>query len=45
MGRDVMVRLANGQSSNSPWAADGRWGCRWTLTGHPYDIAAYRVVG
>ena len=26
------------------WAADGRGGCRWTLTGHPFDIAEFEVV-
>lgn len=50
----VIVRLANGNICGreqvtpvSPigWAADGRQACRWTLTGHPFDIVEYEVVG
>lgn len=26
------------------WAADGKLGCRWTLTGHPFDIAEFEVI-
>ena len=26
------------------WAADGRGGCRWTLTGSDHDIAEYAVI-
>lgn len=53
IGKRVIVKLANGLiqgkepvSSTAPrgWAADGRWGCRWTRTGHPYDIAEYEVI-
>lgn len=43
-GRRVRVRLANGVRPASPWAADGRGGCRWSLTGHPFDIAEYEVI-
>ena len=38
------MRLANGTLSEQAWPADGKGGCRWTLTGHPYDIAEYQVV-
>lgn len=53
IGKRVIVRLADGSvcgrdpvSSTSPrgWAADGRNGCRWTLTGQPSDIAEYEVI-
>lgn len=44
-GRRVRVTLRNGQRPADPWPADGRLGCRWTLTGHPFDIAAYEVAG
>ena len=51
-GKRVRVRLRHGgigSSDVSPmsppgWAADGRHGCRWTLTGHPFDIVEYEVV-
>jgi hypothetical protein len=26
------------------WAADGKGGCRWSLTGSPFDIAEYEVI-
>lgn len=52
IGKRVRVRLAHGgigrcdDNPMSPpgWAADGQGGCRWTLAGHPYDIAEYEVV-
>lgn len=52
IGKRVRVVLANGRrgrSDDSPtsppgWAADDRAGCRWTRTGHPFDIAAYEVI-
>jgi len=40
----VNVILRNGERAESSWPADGRGGCRWTLTGHPFDIAQYEVV-
>ena len=43
-GRRVNVVLRNGERSNGSWPADGRVGCRWTLTGHPFDIDRYEVV-
>lgn len=44
-GRRVIVRLRNGSVCAPPgWPADGRWGCRWSLTGAPHDIIAYRVI-
>lgn len=45
-GRRVRVRLASGEIVAAPgWPADGPGGCRWTLAGQPYDIAAYEVLG
>ncbi len=44
-GKRVRVRLANGDRPRSDWAADGRGGCRWSLTGDAHDIAAFEVVG
>jgi hypothetical protein len=49
-GKYVRVRLRGGQGvleglqPAEAWPADGRHGCRWTLTGHPSDIVAYEVV-
>lgn len=49
----VVVQLANGRicgreqvTSTTPtgWAADGRQGCRWTLTGDPFDIVGWQVA-
>lgn len=52
IGKRVNVLLANGRPGStddnpmSPpgWAADGRGGCRWSRTGHPFDIAEYEVI-
>lgn len=52
-GRRVRVRLRNGalgRTDDNPmspagWAADGKGGCRWSLTGGPFDIVAYEVIG
>lgn len=53
IGKRVIVRLVEGSvcgrdpvSPITPkgWAADGRHGCRWTITGHPFDIAEYEVI-
>lgn len=51
-GKRVRLWLAHGgiaacdDNPMSPpgWAADGRGGCRWTLTGAPHDIAFYEVI-
>jgi len=51
-GKRVRVRLAcgrRGRCDNNPmsppgWAADGRNGCRWSLTGSPFDIAEDEVI-
>lgn len=51
-GKRVCVMLANGRAgacdpnpmSPPGWAADGQGGCRWSLTGHPFDIAEYEVI-
>lgn len=52
-GKRVEVELRNGTkhglkpvSASAPrgWLADGRGGCRWTLTGHPFDIVRYRII-
>lgn len=43
-GKRVRVRLANGQlGPDTGWAADGRYACRWSITGHSHDIAFYEV--
>lgn len=52
IGKRVRVRLANGRDGRSDdnpmsppgWAADGRGGCSWALTGSPFDIAEYEVL-
>lgn len=45
-GKRVRVRLRNGVVTKPEgWAADGRGECRWSLTGHDFDIVAYEVVG
>jgi hypothetical protein len=52
-GKRVAVTLRNGSiagespvPSGSPagWAADGNGACRWTLTGHRFDIIRYRIL-
>lgn len=44
-GKRVRVRLANGQLNvETGWAADGRHGCRLSITGHSHDIAAFAVI-
>lgn len=49
-GKRVRVRLADGSMATDVpgaapgWSADGRGGCRWTLTGSPFDIAEYEVI-
>lgn len=47
-GRRVHVILRNGYDSRKKepagWEAVGRGGCRWTLTGDPFDIAEYQVI-
>lgn len=52
-GKRVRVVLASGEAGRtddnpmSPpgWAADGRAGCRWSITGSAFDIARYEVIG
>lgn len=52
IGKRVRVLLANGEpgrTDNNPmsppdWAADGRGGCRWSIEGHPHDIAEFEVL-
>lgn len=52
IGQRVRVKLAHGgmgacdQNPMSPpgWAADGRGGCRWSITGSPFDIAEFEVI-
>lgn len=51
-GKRVEVQLRTGKigktdgASGTPhgWAADGKGGCRWTLSGSPFDIVRYRVL-
>ena len=51
-GKRVRVQLAHGgigkcdDNPMSPpgWAADGKGGCRWSITGSRFDIAAYEVL-
>jgi hypothetical protein len=49
-GKRVRVRLCDGSipkdvdGAPKGWAADGRGGCRWSLTGHPFDIKEYEVI-
>jgi hypothetical protein len=51
-GKRIRARLANGQIGKSDdnvmsppgWAADGKHGCRWSLSDHPFDIAEYEVL-
>lgn len=53
VGKRIRTRLAHGgigacdDGTTSPpgWAADGRGGCRWTITGSPFDIKEYEVIG
>jgi hypothetical protein len=49
-GKRVIVELAGGQvhgekpagDAGAGWAADGRGGLRWSLTGDPHDVAWWR---
>lgn len=51
-GKRVRVWLVHGGEGSyddnpmSPpgWAADGRTGCSWTITGSQFDIAFYQVI-
>lgn len=45
IGRRVRVALRNGSRPADAWAADGRGGCRWSLTGSPFDVVEYEVAG
>jgi len=42
-GKRIRVWLAN-RWIGEDWPADGRAGCRWTLTGCIFDIAFYEVM-
>jgi hypothetical protein len=52
VGKRVRVKLANGRigkTDDNPmtpdgWAADGKGGCNWRITGSPFDIANYVVL-
>ena len=52
-GKRVKVWLAHGAvgaTYDDPmlpkgWAADGRGGCDWSITGSAFDIAFYEVLG
>ncbi|EPR09904.1 hypothetical protein M527_07205 [Sphingobium indicum IP26] len=51
-GKRVRVWLAHGREASHDdnpmgppgWAADGRSGCSWELTGSPFDITFYEVI-
>ncbi|CAN5574901.1 hypothetical protein BH10PSE14_BH10PSE14_06460 [soil metagenome] len=51
-GKRVRVRLAHGglgacnDNPMSPpgWAADGKGGCWWSITGSAFDIKEYEVI-
>lgn len=51
-GKRVRVWLGHGREgayddnpmSPPGWAADGRTGCNWAITGSPFDIAFYQVI-
>ncbi|MXP24850.1 hypothetical protein GRI39_02155 [Altererythrobacter indicus] len=44
----VHVQLINGYRTKGKepagWAANGRGGCRWSLTGNAHDIEFYEVI-
>lgn len=44
IGKSVRVILVNGLRPTAAWSADGKGGCRWSLTGGPFDIAFYEVI-
>ncbi len=51
IGKRVRVILADGSTNrdidpSAPpgWAADGRAGCRWSITGQPHDIKQFEVI-
>lgn len=43
-GKRVRVELRNGMRPAETWAADGKTGCRWTLTGDAFDIVRWEVI-
>ena len=43
-GKRVRVKLANGMEPKEAWPADGKFGCRWSLTGHHFDIAEWELA-
>lgn len=48
-GKRVHVVLRNGYDTRGKepagWAATDKGACRWTLTGHPFDIEEFEVIG
>ncbi|VXC63120.1 conserved hypothetical protein [Sphingomonas sp. AX6] len=52
VGKRVRVQLRRGTMGTedpnpmSPpgWAADGKSGCKWALTGSPFDIVEFEVI-
>ena len=44
VGKRVRVKLANGMRPVDSWAADGKGGCNWKITGSDFDIAEYEVA-
>lgn len=52
IGKRVRVKLEHGgEGATDPnpmsppgWAADGKGGCNWRRSGHPFDIAEYEVI-
>lgn len=40
----VHVELRNGSRPAETWPAWGRGGLRWTLTGCPFDVIAWKAV-
>lgn len=41
-GRRVIVKLASGKLAKGDWAADTT---RWTITGSPFDVANWKILG
>jgi hypothetical protein len=46
IGKRVNVRLRSERAGDPThnWPADGRFGCRWSLSGSPVDITEYEVA-
>ena len=41
-GKRVRVKLRDGRTFEAP--ADGRFGVRWTLEDHPFDIVEWELT-